>query len=380
MRFLQRNKANKTIIVISDLHLGAGAYIHGKRNFLEDFHHDKELVEFLDFYSSGEYSNREVELIINGDFLDFLAVPFVSFFDDEFWSEDASLKKLELIKDAHPEVFSALSKFIEIKNKSIVYIIGNHDGELVLEKVREGFISYFDEKVRERVRFHLTDTYIPVEGVVIKHGHQYEMAHDFEIDRSVIKSGSGKSYFIPPWGSYYVMRVVNKYKEERDYINQIRPIKHFLISGLIFDTLFTLRFIFANVYYFVMVRFLEIYQNKVNIKEFLKRVKRELQLFKNYETLTRSFFYDNDVKALIVGHTHEATYKTYADGSIFVNTGTWMKNVNLDFSKNQSAINLTYAQIDIYPEKKKPEHKFEHIDVTLQSWKGSRSLPYIVWS
>ena len=29
----------------------------------------------------------------------------------------------------------------------------------------------------------------------------------------------GSKYFIPPWGSYYVTRVINKFKEERDHIN-----------------------------------------------------------------------------------------------------------------------------------------------------------------
>jgi len=44
----------------------------------------------LKFYSTGTYDKRPVELIINGDFLDFLAVPYVNYFDDEFWSEKAT--------------------------------------------------------------------------------------------------------------------------------------------------------------------------------------------------------------------------------------------------------------------------------------------------
>ena len=71
MRFIKKKSPDKIILCISDLHLGAGSFLMGKRNNLEDFHYDKELVEFLDFYSSGKYSKTNVELIINGDFLDF---------------------------------------------------------------------------------------------------------------------------------------------------------------------------------------------------------------------------------------------------------------------------------------------------------------------
>ena len=93
MRFLRKsNKAKKIIIVISDIHLGAGAIVDGRRNPLEDFHSDKELVDFFDYYSAGIYQHLDVEIIINGDFLDLLAVPYVKYFDDEYWSESASLE------------------------------------------------------------------------------------------------------------------------------------------------------------------------------------------------------------------------------------------------------------------------------------------------
>jgi len=61
MRFLRKDKAKKTILVISDLHLGAGVMVDGRRNYLEDFHSDKELVDFLQCYSKGIYLNRNKE-------------------------------------------------------------------------------------------------------------------------------------------------------------------------------------------------------------------------------------------------------------------------------------------------------------------------------
>ena len=164
MKYRKKSKINKTILVISDLHLGAGANFNGKRNFLEDFHHDRELVEFLDYYSTGSYKSRTVELIINGDFFDFLAVPFVPYFADEFWSESAALDKLKIILKAHPEVIDAMDRFLNQKNKKMVYIIGNHDGELVFDKVRNHFIQTLSDTAREHFSFYLAGEYIPTEG------------------------------------------------------------------------------------------------------------------------------------------------------------------------------------------------------------------------
>ncbi len=394
MRFLRKNKSEKVVLVISDLHLGAGEYVEGKKNFLEDFHHDKELVEFLEYYSQGQYANVPVELIINGDFLDFLAVPFVPYFDDEFWSEKAAKDKLDMIHKAHPEVIEALGGFLKQKDKSIVYIIGNHDGEMVFESLRDRFKSFLPEACRERLKFYLGGEYIPVDGVVIKHGHEYEIAHQFDNYESIVEAKDGTKYFIPPWGSYYVMRVINKFKQERDFVNQVRPIKNFIINGLIFDTLFIMRFLFANAYYFIMVRFLQIYQNKLGLKEIFSRALKELELFQDFETLTANFFETHDVKALIVGHTHEPTFTTNASGNIFINTGTWTKMTHLDFSKNQPKISLTYAKVDVgkkekekssktellseneASQRKKEERRFDHLDITLNVWKGKRDLPF----
>ena len=380
MRFLQKNKINKTVLVISDLHLGAGVHFNGKQNFLEDFYHDQELVEFLEYYSKGVYDKRSVELVINGDFFDFLAVPFVPYFDDEFWSESASIDKLKIILKAHLEVITALDLFLRGRDKKIVYIIGNHDGEMILKKVQNCLIDFLSEDSRPNISFYTQGEYSPVEGVIIKHGHEYEKAHNFDPPKSIIKSSDGVMYFIPPWGSYYVVRVVNKFKEERSYVNQLWPIRTFVIYGLIFDTLFTLRFLFAHLYYFLMVRFLDFYQSRKSLKEILASIVEELELFYDSKTIARSFFQKNKIKALILGHTHRAIFHTFEEGQILVNTGTWTKAVNLDFSSRLPEINLTYCKIEVGRKKNDPLDPFEHLDISLNVWKGKRELPYEIFS
>ena len=376
MRFLRKSNSEKTIIIISDLHLGAGHFYNGKRNVLEDFYHDEELIDFLTYYSTGEYSSKPVELVINGDFLDFLAVPFVPFFDDEFWSEEASYEKLERILEAHPEVMKALISFVEKKNKKIIYIIGNHDAEMILPKVMERFTEVFPVDLRNKVRImNSNDSHNPHPKITIRHGHQYEFAHQFDLEKSMITSVKGRRYFLPPWGSYFVTRVINKFKEERSYINEVKPIKNFIIHGMIFDTLFTTRFIFAVCYYFIMVhyiRFMKEYK-KFDLMRFIEEGRRELALFHDLEELCKEFFKSNpDQKVLIVGHTHDPSMREFADGNIYINTGTWTKMINLDFRKKRNGHILTYAQIDI----KKGKQEEKDFSVDLLCWRGKTDYPY----
>lgn len=385
MKFLRPSDIKKTIVVISDLHLGAGHNLNNRRNFLEDFHYDKELIEFIEYHSSGHFLDREVELIINGDFFDFLAVPFVKYFDDEFWSEKASLDKLKMILDAHSGVISALRDFISFPKNKIVYILGNHDAELIFESLRDYILELFPEKDRSKFRILINEdsSYIPEDGIVIKHGHEYEIAHHYSIHHSIATDINQNKYFIPPWGSYYVTSVINKFKESRDYINAVRPVNKFIINGIIYDPLYTVRFIFANFYYFLMVRFLMIFKQNKKLSEVLNHVKREMQLFKDYESLTEEFVTsDENIKALIVGHTHDPIFREYEDGSIFINTGTWTKMYNLDFGKNFYGAKLTFAKIDIHEKNgneilnSEIKSKFDHLEISLNEWRGRSDLPF----
>ncbi len=377
MKSHQKNNVQKVVLVISDLHLGAGKMIKGKRNLLEDFHYDNELIDFLNYYSSGDYRDIEVELIINGDFLDFLSVPYVEFYDDEFWSEKAALAKLKMIMDAHKGVLDALKRFLGHENKKIIYIIGNHDAEFVFESMKVEFIAYFGEYSSRIIMSNAISNYVPTKGVNILHGHQYERAHDFDQENAIIETLNGEKYFIPPWGSYYVTNVINKYKQERHHINAVRPIKHFMIHGLIFDTFFTLRFMLSNFYYFIMVRFWHFYMARKSLKQLFQDAYRELELFQDYETLTRQFFESTpESRVLIVGHTHNPTFRLFNDGTIFINTGTWTRMVNLDLGQWNYGNVLTYAKVLVKKKDYTMEEFDEAVEVDLKYWMGINNLPY----
>lgn len=377
MKSHQKNNVQKVVLVISDLHLSAGKMFKGKRNLLEDFNYDNELIDFLKYYSSGDYHDLDVELVINGDFLDFLAVPYVEFFDDEFWSEAASMAKLKMIMGAHLGVLDGLKKFLETPRKKIVYIIGNHDAEFVFDSLKEEFLNYFGILRQNITLTNSISTYIPVKGVFIQHGHQYERAHEFDQENAIVETLTGEKYFIPPWGSYYVTNVINKYKQERHFINAVRPIKHFMIHGIIFDTFFTVRFLLSNFYYFVMVRFWHFYKLKGSLRQVFEDLFRELELFQDYESLTRQFFEKNTgARVLVVGHTHNPSLRIFSDGTTFVNTGTWTRMVNLDLGQWNNGNSLTYAKVIVTKLDYELEDFDKHVEIDLKSWMGINNLPY----
>jgi UDP-2,3-diacylglucosamine pyrophosphatase LpxH len=377
MKSHQKNNVQKVILVISDLHLSAGKMIKGKKNLLEDFHYDSELVDFLNYYCSGDYADIEVELIINGDFLDFLAVPYVEYYDDEYWSEKAALEKLKMIMSAHKGVLDAMKNFLSKEGKKIVYIIGNHDAEFVFDSLKQEFLGYFGEPGKKIILSNAISTHVPTPGVSIQHGHQYERAHDFDQENAVVETLNGEKYFIPPWGSYYVTNVINKYKQERSFINAVRPIKHFMIHGLIFDTFFTLRFMLSNFYYFMMVRFWHYYLVKRSVRQVVQDLLRELELFQDFETLTRQYFEKHpESRVLIVGHTHNPNFRIFNDGTIFINTGTWTRMVNLDLGQWNYGNALTYAKILVKNKDYTIEQFDENVEVDLKYWMGINNLPY----
>ena len=248
-----------------------------------------------------------------------------------------------------------------------------------LNEFKNTLLNPYQNPARENFSFYIEGTYIPEEGVVVKHGHEYEAANQFDNEEAIVESSEGKKYFIAPWGSYYVTQVINKFKEERAYINQIRPIRTFIIYGLTFDTLFMLRFLFANIYYFIMVRFLDVYQNNRSFRDVKNNIIRELKLFQSSENFVESFFKKNKAKVLIFGHTHHAIFRTYKDGSMLINTGTWTKLINLDFFTDRKGINLTYCQIDISDKKTQRKDSYSHLNVSLNSWEGARNLPYTIF-
>lgn len=343
-------------IVISDCHLSAGRFFEGRLNPHEDFFFDDEMVEFFEHFSSGQYASAEVELIINGDFLDFLNVPHEGEFEDAI-TEDVAVAKLEAILAGHPKVMRALRAFAEVPNKSIIYVLGNHDPDLFFQGVRDRIVREWNPQGllrldgRPRVAIlHDTDRLEYPEGVEIHHGNQFEAVHVLNFQNPLLEnSGLEKPVLNLPWGSFYVLKVINRFKWERDYVDKVRPIKIFLLFGLMVDTWFTVRFAFLSAFYFVMTRFIPSPRRRSRLRVTMEIFKQEAQgVFPDLENFARQLLDQKpELKTVIFGHTHRPMNRVWPDGRQYINTGTWTKMINVDWRGIGQQFRLTFAFIRI---------------------------------
>ncbi len=348
--------AEKVIFVISDCHLSAGRFFEGRLNAHEDFNFDEEMCNLFEYFSSGIYGEGpegplDVELFINGDFLDFLNVPYNGEFEDCI-TEELSLYKLEAILKGHPAVMGALRKFASQPNKRITYMIGNHDADLFFPKIRERITREWDpegrypsDKVhliadRDRVRFE--------GGVEVHHGNQFEAGNVLDFQNPILKNFLDTPVLNIPWGSFYVLKIINRLKWEREFIDKVRPIKVFVLVGLIFDTWFTVKFVFLSVYYFLKTRFIYSPRRSSSLVKTAEILKQETDFLMDLERQARKLLdHEAQVQTVIFGHTHKPMNKIYPDGKQYINTGTWTKMINLDWRSIGQQFCLTFALVQI---------------------------------
>jgi UDP-2,3-diacylglucosamine pyrophosphatase LpxH len=153
-------------IVISDLHLADG---HAVLDGFGD-RQQSALEGLLSTTANREFA-EDVELIVNGDCFDFLAIP--PYKTDETTDSSTALEKLEKVIGAHEPFFTALRRFVEHSGRHITFIGGNHDIELGFAEVRERLHEAIGTS--KGINFCLSRSYRPLPDVLIEHGHQ----HDF---------------------------------------------------------------------------------------------------------------------------------------------------------------------------------------------------------
>lgn len=338
-------------VIISDCHISAGKFYDGNLNPHEDFKFDQELCEFIRYFSNNEYLNLDVELFLNGDFLDFLNVPFFGEFEDAI-TEEISVTKLTTIIEGHPELMKALKNFVSLPKKKISYLVGNHDPDLFFPLVREKLVRTWDpegnypsDKIRiitdtDRVRFD--------GGIEIHHGNQFEAVHVLDFKNPTLNSYLDKPVLNLPWSSFYVLKIVNRLKWERDYLDKVRPIKLFLLFGLLTDPWFILKYLFLTIFYFTKTIFFYDPGKRSNLKETIRIIKDGTAFFRNLEAKARNILdTEKDVKTVIFGHSHKPTNRIYPDNKRYINTGTWTKMINLDIRNLGSQYCLTFAFVRI---------------------------------
>ncbi|MGC4113555.1 MAG: metallophosphoesterase [Myxococcales bacterium] len=358
----------RTKIVLSDLHIGTG-HAKGRPNAFEDFVEDDRLAQLLARLSQ-QLQDEDVELVLNGDVFDLLKVSVNGLFPEAI-TESIGALKLELCLRGHPKVVEALRAFLKGgRSRRITYLVGNHDMELVFPAVRRLFSKTVSgAESDERVHFVVDKPFYRLEGgVEIHHGHQFEALNAFDFKQLTLEKGQAEPILNLPWGSLFVLQVLNKYKEARPYLDRVKPFWPVVAAGLVLDTRFTLQMVLNSGYYFTRARVSPLWRRRRPFTKLSKFLLDDMSFFAKHEdTAQRLFKNDPSLRALIMGHTHTEMVRTYGRGErIYVNTGTWMPMVNLSLENLGQSASSHYALVR-YTDK-------GDVRVSLMRWLGRRAL------
>lgn len=360
-------------IVVSDLHLGTGAP-QGKLNPHEDFYEDERFVELISHYDALAGEQCEVELILNGDIFDLLKVRIDGKWPVEI-TEEIATDKLRQCLDGHPRFVLALRRFVGRTHRRIVYLPGNHDLDMLFNEPQELFRRYVaPAELGERVRFVTeSDTYYLPEGIQIRHGHQLERIHRVDYARLFRKRRDGKLVLDLPYGSLWILEVMNPAKEVRNNIDRILPLKLFILGSLFLDPRFGFRFMARSFFHLLRRRIFGFHLWRQRLLNLPRVLREEVFAMGGYdEAAERQLRKLRGVHTLIIGHSHSPRFRVLPTKQVMLNTGTWMKMIHLNLQYLGQDSGLTYALVE-YNEEGRAEPK-------LMRWYGTRhaceTIPY----
>ena len=211
----------RVTIIVSDLHLGGGPTDPGD----DHVYQDGQFTHFIEMIGdTPEGKKGDVELIINGDFLEFAQVgqEFYTLGSSTYWcSETESLKKLELILTGHADIFAALKKFRNVDNY-VTIAAGNHDVDLYWPKVQKRL-----QEAAGPVSFQLGTDWFQRYGkrLQIGHGHMFDPANKFENWSSPILVGpQGLQRLEMCPGTLFIVKFVNWLEQDYPFSDNIKPV------------------------------------------------------------------------------------------------------------------------------------------------------------
>lgn len=329
-------------VVVSDLHLGKGRVLeNGGLNSLEEFYFGEKLVEFIHYYSTGIFRDYEVELIINGDFLNFLQVDYRGHFLTVI-TEGVCVEVLKSIVDGHPRVFKAMAEFAQRPGKSITYVVGNHDQAMLWPGCR----AFLDQVVGTSIRYKNLVYFF--DGVHIEHGHMHEAANRMDPRKFFLKKDLPEPILNLPFGSHFFVEHVLKIKHRYPHIDKIRPFSKMIRWALINETGAMVNTFFATVLYFLRSIVVSDPRRHWPFRRVLQVV-LESAIFPDLSESARKVLQDERVHTVIFGHSHVYQYRQWSSDKEYFNTGTWTEITSLDIVSLGKITKLTYVLIE-YPE------------------------------
>lgn len=346
----------KIKVIVSDLHLGKGRLLkEGGINSLEEFYFGEKLVEFIHYYSTGAYRDYEVELIINGDFLNFLQCDYKGHFLSVI-TESVTLEILKEIVKGHEKVFKALAEFAAKPGNIITYVVGNHDQGMLWPACR----AFLNQVIGAPIRFKNIVYFF--DGVHIEHGHMHEAANRMDPKKFFLKKDLVEPILNLPLGSHFFLEVVLKIKEHYPHVDKIRPFGKMVRWALVNETKVIIKSFFMALGYFIRSAFVKDPRRNWSMRRIFQVI-AESAIFPDLSESARKILGDERVHTVIFGHTHVYQYRQWSENKEYFNTGTWTEVTSLDIVSLGKITKLTYVLIEYPEDGGRPRGR-------LKEWKG----------
>ncbi len=408
----------KAIIIISDTHIGAGGAQQG--NKLEDFISDEIFFDWVHrLRDESERTGAEMILVINGDWIEFLQVPEAETFDpsriyeaDAYRnrSEEAALKRLEIVHAGHPLIFQALADFLfpGPPRRSLVILFGNHDPELAYSGVQDRLLTLLGATGRKRDLVRIGERSFFEDGVYVEHGNAYTEQINRFTDPDHPFDPEEPTLIQRPPGSYVVTDFYNDIEWERPWIDGVHPMTSLVFYALAYDPAFAIRVVKAflqaapDLFGDIIATGAEEESESQRLlaeiestdeqalaqrlagdpdfaAEFSEQVARALeaegsappevaqaiatggigpalpeeraqdiaeQFWRALEAAAERVAWEQAARVVAFGHIHERIEKLLPGGAVYLNTGAWVWKAN--FSKSPDAV---WRDLIAHPEK-----------------------------
>lgn len=343
-------------LVISDLHLGSGLLTEeGEYNFKESFSDDSMLASFLKFYRTEEYTDYQVELIINGDFFEMLEVTEFSKSPFQMTAELAC-ERIKKIIEGHLPVFQSLKEFLSTPNKFIRFIPGNHDMAIVFPGVQELLRNKIGKNLQfSTISYSFSDVYV-------EHGNQHHLCTQFDLD-NLITNKEGKAILNLDWGS--LMGYYHIYKDKNEVFTapyNIIPAFKMLKWLLVHSFVFAVKWIVLFIYYSFKSLYVLKHKNKnwTFVFTLIKTLLTE-DFSRSLEKTAKKMLLETNYNKVVFGHSHSYRFREYSPNKIYVNTGGWIKVTNLATHSLGTWKKFCYAYIEV---------NGDSSSIELKEWKG----------
>lgn len=230
---MQAGKQRATrAVVISDIHLA-----NGQPDMISN---PAVLTQFIaqlpQLFPVNAQSREQLELIIAGDFIDYLNIQEYS-----AWTADpaVAVRKLGDVTDRSQfaPVFDALAQHVE-RGHRLTILLGNHDVELALPQVQAALLSRLGASPHD-VHYVMDGRAYRLGRALIEHGNRYDdaNANDWTGLRAIVSALSrGETAPVElevSAGSKLVIKVVNPLKDTYPFVNLLQPVGEVLLLLLL---------------------------------------------------------------------------------------------------------------------------------------------------